>query len=362
MTRSLLHLERLIARLRKMLVERRNTNGQIYVQHRVTEYRAMWKAVAQELGGTFKELSDDVWEIGNEDATTRIVNDTLEFDNPVTLDIAGMKPLLYCLLADRGLKVPEYTVFHLNELTTAYHFLSGHPQGCVIKPANGTSSGKGVTTHILTKREIRKAAILASLYSPELLIEPMVPGECYRLLVLKGKMIHAVCRRGPKLYGDGTSSVAKLINAENVRRGNQKRDLLDIDRDCTFTLHYQNLSLDHIPENHRPILIKSVNDPNKKQIEVRTIYTDPVTDLIGESIRADAESAARVLRADFVGVDFITTDPTLPLNVSGGIINEVNTTPGLHHHYNARIETFPQPALEAVASLLSEQVARQRRF
>ena len=33
------------------------------------------------------------------------------------------------------------------------------------------------------------------------------------------------------------------------------------------------------------------------------------------------------------GVDVITPDPSRPLVESGGVINEVNGTPGLHHHY-----------------------------
>ena len=32
------------------------------------------------------------------------------------------------------------------------------------------------------------------------------------------------------------------------------------------------------------------------------------------------------------GVDLIAPDVALPLEESGGMVNEINTTPGLHHH------------------------------
>ena len=262
-----------------------------------------------------------------------------------------MKPLVYQMFAERGLRVPEHMVFQLQELDRATEFLKRHPRGCVVKPANGTSSGQGVTTHILTGRELRAASVLASLYCPELLIEPMIPGECYRLLVLKGEMIHAVCRRGPRLVGDGVSNVAMLIQAENERRKNQGESLLDVDRDCLFTLGYQDLSIESVPLQGQMFMGKSVNDPRRTRVEVRTVYNEVVTGMICDVLKTSAESAAKILNSELVGVDLITVDPTVSLEKSGGVINEVNTTPGLHHHYDSSLERFPEPALRILQSL-----------
>jgi cyanophycin synthetase len=44
-----------------------------------------------------------------------------------------------------------------------------------------------------------------------------------------------------------------------------------------------------------------------------------------------AAVAATGLR--LAGADLITTDPTLPLEHTGGAVVEVNGNPGLHHHY-----------------------------
>jgi D-alanine-D-alanine ligase-like ATP-grasp enzyme len=56
----------------------------------------------------------------------------------------------------------------------------------------------------------------------------------------------------------------------------------------------------------------------------------------------------------FLGVDVITSDIQADLRECGGVINEVNTTPALHHHYDPKREPFPAPALAIVKDLLSQ--------
>ena len=211
----------------------------------------------------------------------------------------------------------------------------------------------GVTTHILTRREVRKAAILASTYVPELLIERMIPGESYRLLVLDGEMIHAVRRRGPRLVGDGVSSIAQLVRIENQRLMALGKAVLGTGRDCRFTLNYQNLTLSSVPSKGQSFVVQSVSDPQQRRSEVRTVYNETVTDLVCGTLKRNAELVAETLRSRFIGVDLVTTDPTIPLEESGGAIIEANTTPGLHHHYDLRCERFPQPALRVIRALLS---------
>jgi hypothetical protein len=43
---------------------------------------------------------------------------------------------------------------------------------------------------------------------------------------------------------------------------------------------------------------------------------------------------------------------TQSLETTGGVVNEVNTTPGLHHHYFDREKGFPEPALALARALL----------
>ena len=348
-----LKIERQLARIHDIMRSYLKLPTQVYVRDRIAEYRNMWHAVAEAEKAEFKVLAEDIWDIELNGRRTRIKNDILEFDNPVTLEIAGRKPVIYQMLRESGLRVPPHLAYRYDHLENAAAFLKRFPAGCVIKPANGTSSGQGVTTHIRSLREVRRASILASLYCKDLLIEPMIGGECYRLLVLDGRVIHAVCRQGYRLKGDGVATVAELIRQENGKRAQKGLPLLTIDRDCHFSLSYQDLALSAVPEKDRQFIIKSVDGATRKFVEVRTVYNTTVTDRVCSALVDNAVAAAKVIRSRFVGVDFITVDATQPLEKTGGFINEVNTTPGLHHHYDLTTEKYPAVARDILRALLN---------
>jgi cyanophycin synthetase len=353
---SLIALQLSALRLQKRIVDRAGLSRQIYLPQRVAEYREMWRQVAATQDGVFTELASDLWQIDVGERRVRFLNYMLEFDDPVTLGLAGRKSVVHRLLGAAGLPVPEHAIFTLDQLAVAREFVQQHPQGSVIKPAGG-NGGKGVTTHVLSPGEVRRAAIRASLYDRDLLVERMIPGESYRLLVLEGKVIDAVTRRGPRIEGDAVSTVRQLLDAENSRRKAARLSPLDVDRDLLFTLGYQALTLESRPEMGRMVLVKSINDPRGRSVEVRTVYTEAANDLVCDSIRQDAETAAQVIRSDFLGVDVITTDPSVPLRESGGVINEVNTTPALHHHYDAGRQAYPEVAVLALQALLKRRAA-----
>ena len=349
-----LTLQRDVLRLQKLLINRMGWSRQIYVEQRRLQYQSMWEQVCTALGGSFTELSTDLWQIELADKRVRILNHQLEFDDPVTLGLAGRKSVVHRILSDAGLHVPEHKAFTLDSLDDARRFVEDHPQGCAIKPAGGWG-GKGVTTHVRRAQEVRSAAVLAAVYGDELLVEAMIPGESYRLLVLQGHAIDAVYRRGLRLQGDGRSTVRELLRAANSQRRVARIRAVEADRDCLFTLGAQGLSLDSRPDEGRVFLARSVDKRSRGYAELRTVYTHSAADLVSDTIRKEAERAARVIGSDFLGVDVISLDPSAPLGESGGAINEVNTTPALHHHYNPRTQAYPLPAMLAVQALLARQ-------
>ena len=341
MVRSVIAAQGSALRVFKLAVEWAGWTRQVYLYQRVDEYRRIWQRVASARGGTFTELAPDLWQIDVGPRRVRILNYELEFDNPVTLGLAGRKRIVHGLLGAAGLPVPEHVAFTLETLGVARAFVAQHPRGCVVKPSGGYG-GKGVTTHVQRGAEVRRAALLASVYDRELLVETMIPGESYRLLVLEGKVVDAVCRRGARVQGDGVATIRELLG------GRQH----DGDRDIRFTLGAQGLTLDSTPGPGRVVVVRSSEQRRAGFAEVRTVYTDSATDIVCASIRQDAEAAARIVGSDFLGVDVITLDPTVPLRESGGAINEVNTTPALHHHYDASREPYPAAALLTLEALL----------
>ena len=343
---------RLLARrLTKLWETWRGKSGQIYFEHRIDEYRRMWVAVAEEIGASFLQLDDDLWELRVGDKRTRILNYQLEFDNPVVLAMAGRKPLMHRLLSDAGIPVPDHRVFSVAELEPAQTFLQLNPTGCVIKPGRGYG-GKGVTTHIQDPSQITSAAILAATHSRDLLIEKQILGECYRLLVINGEMVHAVRRPGLWLTGDGQSTVEALLNEASGSQLISSPRNRHANPDLKFSLRAQGMALQSIPSLGQKILARSTKNYVDGKTEVRTVYSEDVTNVVGDSVRAQAITAAKILGSSFLGVDVITPDIAVGLSESGGVVNEVNTTPALHHHYNSATEQFPKPAVRAIEHLI----------
>ena len=80
---------------------------------------------------------------------------------------------------------------------------------------------------------------------------------------------------------------------------------------------------------------------------------------IGEALVADVARAAELVGVRLAGIDVITPDPRRSLADAGGVILEVNATPGLHYHYDISNPEQGVPVLVPIMQeLLSEAAAR----
>jgi cyanophycin synthetase len=294
-------------------------------------YKSLWEDAARRVGCGFEELMPGYWRVTAGDRTSVIHNYKVGIDDPVTLHLAGNKPLCYRLMGEEGLSIPAYLSFRLNDLEAVRRFMEKEGGLFVVKPAVGTAGSRGVTTHVAGFSECRKASALASLFSPDILIEKHIPGESYRLLVLDGRVIHAARRRGIRVTGDGIRSVRGLLEGA-AGGGNDVGAFWE--REVTSHLALRGYTLDSIPGDGEEILVASRNGVSRKHVEVLTSYDEDVTGQIGDDLRDQAVRAAKVIGSRFAGVDIITGDPSAPLKRNGGAIHEINTTPALHNHYN----------------------------
>lgn len=292
-------------------------------------YARMWRHAAGKLSAEIVSLSDEFFEIRLGERRTRVHQQFVMMDDPVTLKIAGRKPLVYRLLGREGMPVPPYCDFTLDRLEEALKFLRKEEGACVVKPAWGTGGGVGVTTGVRTENELIHAAAYAAVFSPHVMVEQQVEGDMYRLLYLEGELIDAVRRLAPRVVGDGRSSIRSLIEEENRRREKKRiaQGPIPLDLDCRTTLRNAGVTLDTVLERDRSLVVKTVTNQNSEN------ENESVLDLISEELMRDGAQAAAVLGVHLAGVDVITKDPSVSLKKSGGVINEVNTTPGLHFHY-----------------------------
>lgn len=321
----------LIHRLKKALWRRRAT-VLAAERHRNDFYDLAWRTAAQHLGAQIVALAPGIHQVSRDGVTTQVFRNYTALDNPVTLAIAGNKPLVYRLLAARRLPIPRYRTFTLATLSEAVTFLERADGNCVVKPAKDTGAGNGVATGIRDRWNLIRAATAAATYGPELLIEHQVAGSVYRLLYLDGVLLDAIERRAPEVIGDGRTTVRELVRRANLSRAVQgplmSQVLLTIDLDMKRTLARQGLRLGSVPAAGRQVILKTVSNENAgaENISAKEIFCPSV-------IEAGSQAVAAV-GARLAGVDMITLDPSVPLSQTNGVILEVNTTPGYYYHYH----------------------------
>src|SRR3546814_268849 len=136
----------------------------------------------------------------------------------IAVELAGDKEETNKILASLGLPVSrQVLVTSQTDALKAARKLGG---SVVLKPYNG-NHGRGTTIDISGDDEIREAFNAAREHSRSVIVETFQPGDDHRLLVINGELIAATKRTPGHVVGDGTHTIAELVEAVNQdpRRG-----------------------------------------------------------------------------------------------------------------------------------------------
>jgi cyanophycin synthetase len=338
-------------RLARHVTGRRGAAASV-ARGRAAFYDAVWRGAAEAAGARVEDLRSGCLRIYTGDSTLLVRDNVTSLDDPVTLAIAGDKPLVLRLLSDAGIPVPAHVVARYDDLPGAWAFVRRVAAPCVVKPALDGAAGAGVTTGVDDRRRLAAAMARAGAWSGSVLVERQVEGEVYRLLFLDGVLLDAVLRRPPVLRGDGRSTIRRLIadeNADRAARGAEAaQSLLRHDADLVTTLRRQGYSLSSVPPAGVAVQAKSVVNDNRKS------ENEAAAGRLCAEVAAIGARAAREIGVRLAGVDIITTDPGVPLEDSGGVVLEVNTTPGYYYHYHRSGQEAP------VASMILERLGESR--
>jgi cyanophycin synthetase len=313
----------------------------------------VWADAVRELGAAVSEIERGRFEIRRGAAVAIVTGQTAPLNSDSAMALAADKPAVHRLLADAGLPIPEQLSFAANDLHPARRFLE-RDGPCVMKPARGTG-GDGVTGEIRSVSELRRAALAASRFAPQLLIERQVTGEVFRLLVLDGQVLDVVRRRRPAITGDGRSTVEELIFAENDRRirgeGHPGLKAFVVDLDCILSLRRAGVPLRSVLPEGATLRVKTVTNYNTPE------ENETFRGAISPGLTTEVTAAAEVLGLRLAGVDVITPTLAASLAASGGCIVDVNEAPGLHHHAHvANAASRTRVAVPIVRALLDKPI------
>lgn len=315
---------------------------------RASFYKSVWEKEAAAIGASISFLEGTMADIRRGDSILRVSSNVTSVDDPVTRSVAGDKPLVLRLLSERGIPTPPYLACSREDVASARRFMRTLRRPCVVKPARSTGAGQGITTGVDTVLRLIAAMGRAGSYCEDLILEEQVEGGVYRLLYLDGELLDAVERRPPRVRGDGARTVKELIGADNrdrIKGGIEvSQTLIAVDRELKQTLRAAGLRLDSVPPEGSVVRLKNVVNDNRREDNVAA------NDRICAAVAESGAAAAAAVGVRLAGVDVITPDSSLPLEKAGGVIIEVNTSPGFYYHYLRAGEPCP------VARLILERL------
>jgi cyanophycin synthetase len=246
----------------------------------------------------------------------------------IAMELAGDKESTKRVLRGAGLSVPQGEVVRTREGAIEVAREIGRP--VVIKPLDG-NQGKGVSLNVSGDEQVGHAFDIASQYSRTVIIEEMLHGRDYRVLLIGGKIVAASERMAAHVVGDGRHTVAELVEQENLnplRGAGHEKPLtkLRVDPAAVLTLSQAGLTPRSVPEAGQKVLLRGTAN-----LSTGGTATD-VTDTIHPDNVKLFEQAARVIGLDICGLDVIAPDIALPIRTAGGGIIEANAAPGLRMH------------------------------
>lgn len=238
-------------------------------------------------------------------------------------ETARYKDLTYVLLKEKGLPMPKTICIYEFEKKGLGRKLKSLNYPIIIKDAKGSNS-KGIFANIKNAKTATDIAKKAIKKFPQLVIQEMVRGKEFRLLMLGGKLIGALELIPPRVFGDGVHTVNELIKEK------QKHTEKQTPRNILFNqyLKEQGYSVNSIPQKGAEIYLR------KSSSLAEGGETKDVTALVSKKIETIGAQTAETLKKTLAGIDVICEDISKDPDKQSFNILEVNGKPDIYIHYN----------------------------
>jgi D-alanine-D-alanine ligase-like ATP-grasp enzyme len=313
-------LKRILGVLRRIAYARRARTRKSPMHNRLV------LSAARKVSLRVDELPYQMLRISDGERVVCSTDFNFSFESLTAYWMCGNKHLTSLLLRERGIPVPDFAVFHANDLASAFSAFHNLGPPLVVKPCFG-AGGEGITVGVTTLQEFRRACYRAALTADPIIVEQLVAGRHWRITLFDGELVFA-CERLPAfVVGDGKSSIQALVSRRNSaiaeRDGFPNAYPIHIDKDTHAALHDQNMTPASVPPAGHKVVLKRICNAAVGGLTV------DITGSVHDDYLDLARKAAATMGARLAGIDIIAPDATQPIGNARVFINEVNTTPDL---------------------------------
>src|SRR5205823_3142897 len=168
-------------------------------------------------------------------------------------------------------------------------------------------------------------------FGDRIVVEQYAAGRDHRVLVINGKVVACAERIPARVVGDGSSTIAQLIEKENrdPRRGvghTKTLTKLPADERTVAFLAKQNLTLQSVPAKNQSVFLRGTAN-----LSTGGTAVDRTDEMHPDNITA-CEMAAGIIGLDIAGIDVLTRDISVPFRENGAVIIVVNAGTGFRMH------------------------------
>ena len=268
-------------------------------------------------------LPGGVYQFGWGRASKRFFSSSSDETSTIAMNLSRRKNWTNQLLYMAGIPVAQqFLVANVDEAVAAAK-RSGYP---TVLKALDRDQGVGIEPGLPNEAALRDAFERVAGITSDIAVETFIKGQDYRLNVLRGKVVGAVCRVPAGVTGDGKSTIRALVATantdprRNARRFSVMKPLV-IDREAEELLSASDMSADSVPEQGEFVQLKRTANVSSGG------HTVPVLDKLHPDNAAVCAAAADVVGLDIAGVDLIVPDIARSWRETGGGICEVNGRP-----------------------------------
>lgn len=227
-----------------------------------------------------------------------------------------------------GLNTPLGTSYSHREKSAALEHLRKEKFTCVLKPNDGFG-GDLVFVGIKNEEDFQNAWAAISGKYERILIEKIAPGEEYRFLATKNKLLSVAKRVPASVTGNGVDTIEELIEAKNSQLMERSRKPIVIDNFVSDNIKKQGMSINSIPKPEETVYLR------------RNSNISTGGDSIDYTLKIDTRFADIAIQAvnsipglEWAGVDIMTENIEKMTDYS---IIEINASPGINMHQNPTI-------------------------
>ncbi|WP_372399387.1 hypothetical protein ABMY26_31170 [Azospirillum sp. HJ39] len=256
-------------------------------------------------------------------------------------------------LEAQGFSTPAGRVFRRNDLSAALAAFPSFATPVCVKPNQGAKGDlvfPGIADRVRYERAIRRVAA----QHQKILVEESVTGQLIRFFYLRPRVVAVKLSRPASVVGDGTASIAQLIDAKN--RLPRRQELhghsdIEVDDDLLDFLAMAGRSLDDVPAPSERVFLRGTSNGATGADSI-----DCHRDLHPSYIDLIAAACTTVPGLNLTAADVMIRDPSVPAQRGNYWILELNRNPGIRpYHFPWRGE--PQDIAGAILDFLEQRAA-----